>query len=715
MPEEYWRKHQPCTHVSYRKRFLLVPYNESDLPRAFFAFETYEYLPIDDNPPNNRGLIYISYLDSIRHINFGPEDNMGRRTGRTKLFRGTLDSYLRFMSRRGYTQAHLWCKSPAAANGVTSFIFEHTDMRNMSQDTLLKWYLDWISSSKVVELEQFQASRDLLNNVRTLYKEQHRPEDFQKHDGKLKTFAAESFPITPDMYPDFTKKYKETVKNKTHIRMKLTVSNPTEIFAEFRGYDTEIEGNWNRDNFFNAQQTAWHTPLEATHSLISLVHETRKGDYIGFCKNWEAETCSYKQCQLCLNASCCCAHGSDTTSSEQWECSECGYNEFTTHQLRKNSDVVCYLHLMDVEQLREYQTLVKQYIVRCQTRMFEKLTCVLDPTHHRFTGYDYESLKKENIADTLEQVGDPTAKEVLKQTLPIEELERLSKTFIDDGNHFWFRTRVHRFIKQLTLGPFRDGWKLALRPKKIKQILDTPFRFPATWMRHCWDCGESFQDLQNKSRNTVFVYVAKKTGVHLCVCHTCRSKHSLIPQSDSRQDSMIQSYTRRRATRRLKADVLAKLSFTTWQAVQERVFVTCLGCHERLPPAVYCYNSSSLNGRPAALEIIDANAHHCSLVCEKVRFFNIEGNHALELPNVPGTTAEGGDPTDIEGGAYCPRCLLRMRRLSGNPRQTIGNRNVLKKVWANLQSSDVHDIQTHMSHDIQVLYSELKQSAKTTA
>lgn len=115
--------------VGFKQKCILLFQNIDGVDVCLFSLYVQEF--DNSSPEPNKGLIYISYLDSVDY--FRPME------ARTTVYHEILVGYLKWVQARGFRQGHIWACPPQRGD---NFIFwsHPSHQRTPSRDRLNTWY-----------------------------------------------------------------------------------------------------------------------------------------------------------------------------------------------------------------------------------------------------------------------------------------------------------------------------------------------------------------------------------------------------------------------------------------------------------------------------------------------------------------------------------------------------------------------------------------------
>ena len=116
-----------------------------------FVMYVHEYDQVCPSPNTRR--VYISYLDSVKY--FEPS------CYRTLAYHSILVEYLRYVKKRGFLNAHIWCCPPL--NG-DNYVFSYRPPQQLTPKdcVLYNWYVKMLERAK---------SEKIVVKVKTFYEE----------------------------------------------------------------------------------------------------------------------------------------------------------------------------------------------------------------------------------------------------------------------------------------------------------------------------------------------------------------------------------------------------------------------------------------------------------------------------------------------------------------------------------------------------------------
>ena len=148
MKSRYAFKNYP-SEFTFRCKCIIVFQNLDGVDVILFGLYVYEH--DEKNPPPNKNLVYISYLDSVHF--------MRPRKMRTFVYHEILLAYLDYVRRKGFATAHIWACPPLKGDDYILYA-KPEDQKTPRDDRLRQWYFDM--------LEEAQR-RGLVGKVTNMY------------------------------------------------------------------------------------------------------------------------------------------------------------------------------------------------------------------------------------------------------------------------------------------------------------------------------------------------------------------------------------------------------------------------------------------------------------------------------------------------------------------------------------------------------------------
>eukprot|EP00542_Grammatophora_oceanica_P014911 CAMPEP_0194032300 /NCGR_PEP_ID=MMETSP0009_2-20130614/5275_1 /TAXON_ID=210454 /ORGANISM="Grammatophora oceanica, Strain CCMP 410" /LENGTH=1696 /DNA_ID=CAMNT_0038672697 /DNA_START=105 /DNA_END=5195 /DNA_ORIENTATION=+ len=148
MKKRYADKNYP-SEFPFRCKCLVLFQEMDGVDVILFALYVYEHG--DDNPPPNKRVVYISYLDSVHF--------MRPRKMRTFVYHELLISYLDYARKRGFSSAHIWACPPLKGDDYI-FYAKPEDQKTPRDARLRQWYIDMLIESQ---------KRNIVGKVTNMY------------------------------------------------------------------------------------------------------------------------------------------------------------------------------------------------------------------------------------------------------------------------------------------------------------------------------------------------------------------------------------------------------------------------------------------------------------------------------------------------------------------------------------------------------------------
>jgi E1A/CREB-binding protein len=148
MRKRYAHKNYP-EEFPFRSKCIVVFQHLDGVDVLLFALYLYEHG--EENPPPNKKVVYISYLDSVHF--------MRPRKIRTFVYHEILIAYLDYARRRGFETAHIWACPPLKGDDYI-FYAKPEDQKTPRDSRLRQWYHDMLVESQ---------KRNIVGKVTNMY------------------------------------------------------------------------------------------------------------------------------------------------------------------------------------------------------------------------------------------------------------------------------------------------------------------------------------------------------------------------------------------------------------------------------------------------------------------------------------------------------------------------------------------------------------------
>lgn len=148
MRKRYAHKNYP-EEFPFRCKCLVVFQHLDGVDVVLFALYVYEHG--EDNPPPNKRVVYISYLDSVHF--------MRPRRIRTFVYHEILIAYLDYARKKGFSTAHIWACPPLKGDDYI-FYAKPEDQKTPRDSRLRQWYHDMLIESQ---------RRNIVGKVTNMY------------------------------------------------------------------------------------------------------------------------------------------------------------------------------------------------------------------------------------------------------------------------------------------------------------------------------------------------------------------------------------------------------------------------------------------------------------------------------------------------------------------------------------------------------------------
>lgn len=148
MRKRYAYKNYP-EEFPFRCKCLVVFQHLDGVDVVLFALYVYEHG--EDNPPPNKRVVYISYLDSVHF--------MRPRKIRTFVYHEILIAYLDYARKKGFSTAHIWACPPLKGDDYI-FYAKPEDQKTPRDSRLRQWYHDMLIESQ---------KRNIVGKVTNMY------------------------------------------------------------------------------------------------------------------------------------------------------------------------------------------------------------------------------------------------------------------------------------------------------------------------------------------------------------------------------------------------------------------------------------------------------------------------------------------------------------------------------------------------------------------
>ena len=174
------------TSFTYSSKAAVLFQKREGVDVALFIMFVQEYG--DDAPPPNARRVYLSYLDSVNHLQ--PDLRSARSDGvklRTFVYQSVLQGYLAHVRSRGFQSVHIWSCPPADAGDDYIFYSHPAKQRRTTPARLREWYHAMIAAASadgtVASYGELRADLGLGDGTSGTTKPTRLPTDVPYFDG----------------------------------------------------------------------------------------------------------------------------------------------------------------------------------------------------------------------------------------------------------------------------------------------------------------------------------------------------------------------------------------------------------------------------------------------------------------------------------------------------------------------------------------------------